>query len=99
MPTTFPYNHTGTSKKIKSQDLSPPPRIYIYICPKTQKLANGTRYRAEIYTKHSMDDFQFNCRIFNSPFPLVQKIWTFEAWKRPQKRPKKRPFRAQYTSP
>ena len=48
-------------------------------------------------------DFQFNCRIFTSPFPLVQKIWTLEAWKRPQKRtqksPKKRPFRAQYTPP
>src|SRR5258705_8128642 len=39
-----------------------------------------------------MGDFQFNCRIFNSPFSLVQKIWTLEAWKRPQKRPKNAPL-------
>src|SRR5258705_11435079 len=50
----------------------------IYVCPSLQKLANGTTYRTEIYTKHSMDDSQFNCPIFNFPFSLVQKIWTLE---------------------
>src|SRR5258705_8569507 len=73
--------------------------VYIYICPKTQKLANGTTYRAQIYTTQSMEDFQINYHILNSPFSLVLKLWTLEAGKRPQKRPQIRPFRAQYTPP
>src|SRR5258705_12978715 len=66
--------------------------IYIYVCPKTQKLENGTRYRAEICTKHSMADFQINYRILNSPFSLDLKLWTLEAGKRRQKRPQIRPL-------
>src|SRR5258705_9350746 len=73
--------------------------VYIYICPKTQKLANGTTYRAQIYTTQSMEDFQINYHILNSPFSLVLKLWTLEAGKRPQKRPQIRPLRAQYTTP
>src|SRR5258705_12016707 len=71
--------------------------VYIYICPKTQKLANGTTYRAQIYTTQSMEDFQINYRILNSPFSLVLKLWTLEAGKRPQKRPQKPPSSAKYT--
>ena len=46
----------------------------------TQKLANGTTYRAEIYTKHSMAYFQFNRPIYNIPFTLLLKLRSLEVF-------------------